>query len=117
MRYKKIVKHPTITYASFQTTMAVITIAARISTTPAMAPPTSAPILTEAGITEVGVGKECTFVSEETALTGMNSSSSGMKWVQVAWNGFKWHGMGSSSMKWFKWHGMGSSGMEWVQVA
>ena len=38
--------------------MAVITIAARISTTPAIAPPTSAAMLTEGCATEVGVGKE-----------------------------------------------------------
>ena len=38
-------KLPSTTYASFQTTMVVSTMAARISTTPPTAPPTTAPML------------------------------------------------------------------------
>ena len=58
-RYKMSSEHPIITYASFQTTMPVITIAARISTTPPIAPPTSAAMLTEGCATEVGEEHIC----------------------------------------------------------
>ena len=87
-------EHPIITYASFQTTMPVITIAARISTTPPIAPPTSAAMFTEGCATEV----EEHICLLKRLCSGMNQSLSGLNWSQVVWNEAKWYGMSSSGM-------------------
>ena len=62
--------------------MAVITIAARISTTPAIAPPTSAAMLTEGCAAEVGVGKE--YIEEAVFRNELK-----FKWFELESSGWE----------------------------